>query len=154
MPKRIQIGDIIEIPTKTGFAYAQYTHQHPTHGGLIRVFEPLFQRRPTDFTELTRGPVRISTFLPVRAAINRGVFDVVAHEEVAKHNRSFPLFRAGIADPQTKKVSIWWFWDGEREWKVGQITPEQRRMPLRGVWNATLLVERIEGGWRSETDME
>ena len=51
MPNRVQIGDIIEIPTTKGLAYAQYTHQHPTHGGLIRVFDVLFENRPGNFTE-------------------------------------------------------------------------------------------------------
>ena len=26
----------------------------------------------------------------------------------------------------------------------GELTPEQRKLPIRGVWNDTLLVERIE----------
>src|SRR5712692_3783054 len=66
---RIQIGDVIEIPTTKGLAYAQYTHQHRTHGGLIRVIEPLFQSRPREFSELAKGPARFSTFFPVTAAV-------------------------------------------------------------------------------------
>lgn len=152
MPKRVQIGDIIEIPTAKGLAYAQYTHQHPTHGGLIRVFDTLFENRPGDFSKLVAGPVRFSTFFPVRAAINRSIFQIVGHENVAPHNQSFPIFRNGIAEPTTKKVAVWWFWDGEREWKVGEITPEQRKMPIAGVWNDTMLVERIEAGWTPSND--
>jgi hypothetical protein len=152
MPKQVRIGDILEIPTSKGLAYAHYTHQHPTHGGLIRLFEAVLENRPSDFSELANGPVRFSTFLPVAAAVKRRVFKVVGHEVVAPHNQPFPIFRNGIADPKTKKVSVWWFWDGEREWKVGQITPEERKMPIVGVWNATLLVERIEAGWTPSND--
>lgn len=147
MPKRTQIGNIIEIPTAKGLAYAQYTHHHPTHGGLIRVFDVLFQSRPSAFSELVMGLVRFSTFFPVAAAVKRGVFKVVGYEKVALPNQPFPVFRNGVADPKTRKVVVWWFWDGEREWKVGEITPEQRKMPIVGVWNDTLLVERIETGW-------
>jgi hypothetical protein len=153
MPKRVQLGDIIEIPTTKGLAYAQYTHQHPTHGGLIRVFDALFASRPSSFMELVAGPVRFSTCFPVRAAINRGIFQVVQHENIAPHNLAFPIFRGGNADPKTKKVAVWWFWDGEKEWKVGAITPEQRQMPIIGVWNDTLLVERIESGWTPSNDI-
>ena len=152
MPKRVQIGNIIEIPTAKGLAYAQYTHQHATHGGLIRVFDTLFGHRPINFSELVNGSVRFSTFFPVTAAINRNIFKVVGHEDVAPRNKPFPVFRNGIADPKTKKVSVWWFWDGEREWRVGNITPEQRSMPIVGVWNVAFLVERIESGWRPEND--
>ena len=152
MPKRVQIGDVIEVPTANGLAYAQYTHQHPTHGGLIRVFDALFQNRPSDLSALVKGPVRFSTFFPVAAAIKRGLFNVVGHDEIASHNQPFPVFRNGNADPKTKKVGAWWFWDGEKEWKVGEISPEQRKMPIVGVWNDTLLVERIETGWTPSND--
>lgn len=152
MAHRAKIGDILEIPIANGLAYAQYTHQHPTHGGLIRVFDTIFDSRPNDLSELVKGPVRFSTFLPVRAAVSRGIFKVIGHHEVAPFNQRFPIFRNGIEDPKTKKVSVWWFWDGEKEWKVGEIRPEERKMPIVGVWNATMLVKRIEEGWRPEND--
>ena len=152
MKRRAQIGDVIEIPTAKGLAYAHYTHQHPTHGGLIRVFDALFESRPTGFAELVSGPVRFSTLFPVRAAINRGIFTVVGHEQIAQQNRPFPVFRGGNPDPKTKKVAAWWFWDGEKSWRVGEITAEERKFPLREVWNDTLLVDRIEAGWTPSND--
>jgi hypothetical protein len=152
MSKRAKIGDIIEIPTTKGLAYAQYTHQHATHGGLLRVFDLLFESRPNDLSNLVGGSVRFSTFLPVTGAVAGGVFKVVGHEKIALHNQPFPTFHNGVADPKTKKVAVWWFWDGEREWKVGALTIEQRSMPIVGVWNATLLIERIEAGWTPSND--
>lgn len=154
MAKRVQIGDIIEIPTGKGLAYAQYTHQHSQMGGLIRVFDELFSSRPSNLSKVVNGPVRFSTFLPIKTAVNRGIFNVVGHYDVAPQNTPFPLFRNGNSDPKTKKVAAWWFWDGEKSWKVGEITPEQRKMPIRGVWNDTLLIQRIEEDWRPETDSE
>ena len=150
--KRPKIGDIIEIPTAKGLAYAQFTHQHSQFGGLIRVFDTLYEERPDDFSSLVKGDVRFSTFFPLHAAVRRGIYSVVGHEEVASSNKPFPIFRNGVADLKTKKVAVWWFWDGEKEWRVGEITPGQRKMPLLGVWNDTMLVCRIEEGWRPETD--
>ena len=66
--------------------------------------------------------------------------------------RAFPTFRAGTPDPVTRKVETWWWWDGEREWRVGPLTPEQRAFPIRGVWNDTMLVARLEAGWTPATD--
>ena len=90
----------------------------------------------------------------MKAAVNRGIFKVVAHHDIAAQNRPFPIFRNGIADPKTKKVAVWWFWDGEKEWEVGKITAEQRKLPLLEGWNDAMLVLRIEEGWRPETDSE
>src|SRR5260370_591517 len=88
---RAKIGDIIEIPTVKGLAYAQYTHQHPTHGGLIRVFDRLFESRPTDLKQLVNEPVRFSTFLPVRVTVSRGLLKVVGHQDITPKNQTFPI---------------------------------------------------------------
>ena len=152
MPKRVQIGEVFEIPTACGLAYAQYTHQCKPFGGLIRVFDPLFSKRPSVFFDLVQQEPRFSTFFPVVAAINRSIFEVVGDAPIAKHNQLFPTFRNGVTDPITKRVAVWWFWDGEKEWKVGDITPEQRKMPLLAVWNASMLVKKIETGWTPSSD--
>src|SRR5437016_426711 len=145
--KKATIGDLIEIPTSRGFAYAQYTHQHPQWGGLVRVFDTMFQERPKDPSVITDGAVRFSTFLPIRTAVHRGTFDIVGNYSIAPENRQFPVFRNGVPNPKTKKVSVWWLWDGDKEWKVGELTPEQRQLPILAVWNDTFLVERVETGW-------
>ena len=102
---------------------------------------------------LVTGPVRFSTFFPLAAAIKRGIFKVVGHKDVAPQNKPFPLFRDGVADPKTNKVKVWWLWDGEKEWKVGEITLEQRKFPLRGIWNDTLLIERSKAEGPPSNDL-
>ena len=151
---KVKIGDILEIPTAKGFAYAQYTHQHSQMGGLIRVFDPLFESRPSDLSKLVDESVRFSTFLPVRAAVKQGIFKIADHQEVSAQNQLFPLFRGGNADLKTKKVAVWWLWDGQKAWKVGSLTPEQRQLPIREVLNDTMLVKLIEDGWTPANDSE
>ncbi len=63
-----------------------------------------------------------------------------------------PTFRTGVINPKTGKVDVWWLWDGNREWKIGAISEEQRKFPIRGSWNDTLFIERIEEGWLPEKD--
>jgi len=147
-----KIGDIFEIPTAKGYAYAQYTHEHFQLTSLIRVFEGLYPSPPGDWGKIVAGPVQFSTFFPLKAAVQRGIFKIVAHHQVAEPNRSFPIFRSGIVDPKTRKVSVWWLWDGEAEWKIGNLNPEQRKLPIREIWNDAMLVQRIEEGWRPEID--
>jgi hypothetical protein len=153
---KVKLGDIVEIKTSVGLAYAIYTHVHekpPKFGAIIRVFDQLFQARPESFLELVAGPVRFVTFFPLRVAVSKELVSIVGNVGVPDSMKKFPIFRSGsILDPETKRVSAWWLWDGIREWRVGQLSPEQRKLPIRGVWNDTLLVQRIEENWRPEND--
>jgi hypothetical protein len=154
VPRRVKIGDIIEIPTAKGLAYAQYTHKHqqsPHYGALIRVLDGLFESRPKDFADLVKKRHRFVVFFPLGAAVNRGIFSVVAHGEIPEEARSFPIFRSGFID-RDGKVDNWWLWDGEKEWDVGKLTPEQRALPILGTVNDTGLIYWIESGWTPETD--
>ena len=147
----VKIGDVIEIMTGKGYAYAQYTHKHPQYGALLRVFRGLYASRPDRLEDILKHEIQFSTFFPLKAAVNRGITSVVANHPVDRLLQEFPLFRAGVVDPTTGKVAVWWLWDGQNEEKVGTLTNEQRKLPIRGVWNDTLLIERIESGWTPET---
>lgn len=153
--KRPKIGDIIEIPTRHGFAYAQFTHKHSMYGALLRVYNMIYQTKQSlDVIQSvvdTREP-DFSCFFPLGAAVNRSIVSVVGNATIPEKQKPFPLFRDGVEDPKTKKVETWWLWDGKKEWCIGKLTKEQRRLPLNEVWNDTLLVERIESGWTPETD--
>ena len=78
MPKRVRIGDVVEIPTKRGFAYGQYALHHQQMGALLRVLPGFFSERPNDFTGLVTQSPRFVTFFPLGAAVHRGIFEVVA----------------------------------------------------------------------------
>lgn len=152
---RLKIGDIVEIKTGKGLVYAQYTHKHqkhPRYGALLRVFRKFYGVRPRDFTELARNRPTFMCFFPLGAAVNRGIVSIAGNVVVPLEAQAFPTFRSGIGGLSTGRVKVWWLWDGEKEWRVGEITAEQRRLSIRGVWNDTLLIERIESGWTPETD--
>ena len=150
--KRPKIGDLVEIRIDKLFAYAQYTHKHKIYGALLRIFDEMYGERPQSFQNLISGKVRFSTFFPLQAALSEGIFEVVGNIPIRKDLREFPVFRSGVTNPETKKVDIWWLWDGEKEWKVGKLDEKQRKFPIRGVWNDTLLIQRIKSGWTPETD--
>lgn len=152
---KVQVGDVVEIKTRKGLAYAIYTHMHerpPRFGAMLRIFDTLYEVRPTDFEKLVNGPVRFSCFFPLQAAVDRGIVEVVGRVAVPDFLQTFPVFRSGMVNPQSKKVDTWWLWDGEHEWRVGQLDSEQRKLPIRGVWNDTILIQRIEDHWLPEND--
>jgi hypothetical protein len=149
---RAKLGDIVEIPTPSGLAYAQYTHKHSMYGALLRVFSGTHPTRPTDLNSVLAGDVQFMCFFPLQAAIEAGIVQVAGNASLPVGAAKLPVFRAGVMNPATRKVGVWWLWDGEREWRVGSLTPEERYYPIRGVWNDALLVERIVSGWRPEND--
>jgi hypothetical protein len=148
---------VIEIPTPDGLAYAQFTHKHetpPRFGALLRVLPGLFPQRPLDFSELVSKSPVFTTFFPLGAACNRGIVHIVASEPIPPHSAAFPIFRNSHRDRTGKRAGPWFLWDGQREWKSESLSEDQLRdYPPLGVWNDTLLVERIVAGWRHEHDV-
>lgn len=150
---QIKTGDIIEIKISDEYVYAQYTHKHPTYGALIRVFEKKYSHRPDQLENITKSAIQFSTFIPLKAMIKTGVVKVLGNLSIENNIKNFPVFRAGMVDPKIAKVKVWWLWDGKVEKRIGKLTTAQKRLPIRGVWNDTLLFERIESGWTPEKDI-
>lgn len=147
--KRPQIGDVIEIRTSQGLAYAQFTHKHPAYGALLRVMPGLYPSRPEHFSARALAEPQFSTFFPLGSACSNGTVQIVANETISESLRMFPTFRAS-AKGQDGMWGPWWLWDGEKEWKIGELRPGMDALPPRGVINHTLLIERILSGWRHE----
>ncbi len=150
MAKKAQIGTVVEIETKLGNAYAQFSQYHeapPRYGALLRVLPGTFRERPKDFKDLVKLKESFAVFFPLQAALNKGIVQIVAQEEVPLHSRKFPLFRAGNDNPATGKVEQWWLWDGEKSWKIGKLTDEQMDLPIKEICNDLALIQRIENGW-------
>ena len=152
MGRRIKVGDIVEISTNKGFAYAQYVLKKERWGALIRILPGLFDERPGDLCELAAKESRFVTFFPLQQAVNKDIFQVVANCEVPESAKEFPVFRAAGHVDRQGRVANWYIWNGEQSWQVDHLTEEQLRLPIRSVWNDTLLIERIEQGWTPETD--
>lgn len=103
--RRIRIGDIVEIATPKGFAYAQYTHEHPQYGSLIRVLPGLHAERRPDLSRLAQGRHLWVVFFPVRVGVRRGMIELAAHADVPPEAAAFSLFKvAGLDDPKTGRV--------------------------------------------------
>ncbi|HKY21465.1 MAG TPA: hypothetical protein VJM31_09620 [Vicinamibacterales bacterium] len=149
---RPKIGDIVEIDTGQGLAYAHYTHQHPMYGALLRVFANRKPTRPADLSAVVNGEPTFSAFFPLSAALHRNLVSIAGHVPLSERAKKFPVFRAGVVDPKTGKVADWWLWDGVTERRVGPLTDEMRTFPIRGTWNDTILIERILSGWTPEND--
>lgn len=146
--KRPKIGDVIEIGTKKGLAYAHVIHRHREFGYLLRVLSALHKTRPSSFGQLVEGEEAFLTFFPLGPACSREIVSIVAHAPAPKASQGFPLFRVAGARGRDGQVINWLLWDGDREWRADRPNSELEHLPIRAIWNDTLLVERIEQAWR------
>ncbi|MEO8926500.1 MAG: hypothetical protein ABI306_04985 [Caulobacteraceae bacterium] len=152
---RPKIGDVIEFIVQDYPMYGQFTHKHirpPRYGHFLRLFSGRHAVRPKNLEDCIAGVPVFSCFFPLSVAINCGMVSAMGNTPIAPPLRQFPVFRCGVNDPKTNKVEIWWLWDGEREWRVGELTAEQEQFPVRGIWNDTLLIERLPSGWTPNRD--
>lgn len=153
MAKRVAIGDIFPILTSEGICYGQVLHKHPKWRFVVGVFYDFPPKRPTDFADyVNRVPDYVTTFL-INHAVSRGLFTVVGNVPVAPCNAEFPIFR-NANNPGQGDATIWFFWDGQREWRAtSPLTEEQRRYP-RGpsLPSAPLFVAMIQNRYCVERD--
>lgn len=150
--KRLQLGDVLEIPLSDGqFAYAQYVFYHrepPVYGPLVRVLEGKYRQRPAEFKSLIEGPDQFVAFCPLQVPFRMGLWRIVAHEPVPERFGKLPLFKAHNRNYETG-YTMWFLWDGRRSVKVGESLPEAHwDLPVKQIVDYSLLVERIERGWR------
>jgi len=146
---RPQLGDVIEIETPRGLAYAQYTHEHkdpPRHGSLLHVLPGIYPERPSAFSDLVAEEDRFSVFFPLGAALKRRLVRIVANEPIPEAKQAFPVFRS-------RQGNVWWLWDGRKERRAGRGDTWTARA-IDQVWNDKLLIDRIASGWTPADDPE
>jgi hypothetical protein len=102
--------------------------------------------RPDNFSTIVAQEPLFSTFFPLGAACHRKIVFLVAAEPISPHIEAFPTFRSAFHN-----AGPWTLWDGEKEWRVSSLSPQQLKdYPPLGIWNDTLLIDRIVQDWRHE----
>src|SRR6266511_70522 len=156
MPRRnVAVGDVFEVPTPRGLAYAQYSHWNDEMGALVRVLPGFYPSRPTDLQAVVDQQEQYSTFFPLQAAVRQGIFQIVGHAEVPPGARKFPLFRSIGGVTEKGQPLNWWLWDGKKARFIGdKLTEEQMRLPPKIVMTDVSLINRLTRGWKPEADFE
>lgn len=149
--KRPNIGDVIEIDTGQGFAYAHYSHKHKLWGYLLRVYSRLYLERPSDLAAAVAREPTFHTFFPLGSFVLRGVVVAVGHVPLSEEAKKFPRFRNGNPD-LSGKVRGWSIWDGEHSVHVGPATDEVRKMSQLGLCDGVFLIDQVLTGYTPETD--
>jgi hypothetical protein len=148
MAKKVKLGDILQVLTSQGVAYAQVTHKNPEYGFLIRVFPGFYNQQPVDFSTVVNSEPQFSAFFVVQSAVNQGLLTVVENVPVPERLQVFPTFRSRAGGPGGSL----WLWNGNELSRLERaLNSEEQKYPTRGIISAPLLVERIEKNYKSET---
>ncbi len=149
MAKKVKVGDLIQVLTSQGVAYAHYTHKHDEYGYFIRVFTGFYAEVPMDYDKVCNSNVLFSAFFPLQSAVNQGLVSVVGNMDVAPSLSTFPVFRARNGGAGG---SIW-LWDGANSVRLDRpLTHVEQCFPVKSIISAPLLVDRIQRGYRAEVD--
>jgi hypothetical protein len=151
--RKPNLGDIVQIRTSKGYAYAQLTHKHHMFGYLLRILPGFFAEPVTDFAPLVMEPELYHAFVFKDDLFQPPVAMIVGNAPVPERSRALPLFRNGIRNPATGRVDDWWLWDGRKEWRIGELREDQRTLSLLEILNSDILRKRIENGSMPANEM-
>ncbi len=142
---KIEIGDVFELNTKKGKAYFQCVNKDKLRCDTIKVFNKIYTER-----QIINKAVEIEDYyfigFALSAALNKNLVEKVGNIslgnfELPKYMRS-KLVIGGkflgwhIIDVKTLKRQL-----------VETLSSEQKKLSPWGIWNDTLLKERLEKGW-------
>ena len=144
--KKIEIGDVFSIVTAKGLAFFQHVHYMPKIGELIRILPGLHIEMP-DIADLCQREEQFCIFFPLKYALNKkivnkvGKYDIPKGFRVPTHMRSKNIIKGEFIEWHIVNIETM-----HREpFKV--LNNEQIKLSPWGIWNDTLLVERLEEGW-------
>lgn len=146
MGKRLRPGDVLEVNGQSGLVYLQFLGEHPEYGDAVSVCPFEQPSRPSGYEALFISAYVI--FYPLRAALARGLANVVGHVDskgVPKKLRR-PGARVGLS------IMTWVVENGNSEITKQRLTEDELQLPIAAIWNHELLLQRVHDGWRPDKE--
>jgi hypothetical protein len=145
--RKFIFGDLFEIKTEKGFGYFQYVFDEIDKIQIIRVLTNHFTEQPESFTEIVNEKEFYYIHFPLVTAFNRklisftGNYAIPSSVSKPKYMRTTHTIRGKmlgwhIVDTLTLKRQF-----------VIDLSEEQKQLSPWGIWNDTLLKERISQNW-------
>ena len=147
---KVELGDIFEIITTKGKGYFQCVKIDQVRGDLIKVYNKVYNDKPLLISDMVSVKDAYYIGFPVNAALNRkliskiGNIPLPANLELPTHMRDKHIIQGEF---------LGWFIIEVKTLKrqfVEELTQEQRSLSPIGLYNDTLLKERLERGWNLE----
>lgn len=149
--RRIKIGDVFEIKTSEGKGYLQYVFANKTIGELIRVFPQQYSEDFGEVSSVIKSEDYYFVYFPLKAALKQELVQFVHNFSIPSEVKLPDQMRARNVDKDGNFVS--WQIVDYSTWQrtnVKELSPSDKKLSPWGTWNDTLLVERIEEGWKPE----
>jgi len=149
-----QLGDIVEIQTAKGLAYAQHVNNYMKRASdcpLMRILPGVFKTPLEDFEHLVAQEGSYCCFW--QPDFSEGRVHRVANVPVPKQFRKMPMFKSrAVAVLPSGRVSEWSLWNGISRGNkaIARLTAEQKRYPLQEIVSLDFVICRIERHWRPE----
>lgn len=147
--KPLLVGDVFEIDTPKGKAYLHHVFNNPDLVELIRVLPGIYEEQPQNLSELVQGKEEYLIHFPVKAAIKKKILRLIGNYDLPmgfvipdKFRDSFDDSNGGGAYWQIVDYDSW-----QRQ-TFYELTDKQIKLSPWGIWNDTLLIERICQNWR------
>lgn len=150
--KKVQIGDLFAIETPKGKGYFQYVYLNSQDDiELIRVLPGLYAEEPQNMEGLVSQKEVFFVQFPVRAAYRRKIIRLIGHYEVLP-GIEVPPKRMRTTHVIRGEFICWHIVDYETLQRVSakELTEEQKKLSPWGIWNDTLLIEKMVEGWTPE----
>ena len=146
--KKVELGDIFELKTDKGYIYLQCVNipENRTEVELIRVYYDIHLTKKNDFTRIQKSSYFYIGFV-LQAALNKtiikkaGNVPIEAGFELPRYYRTENFFGEGwqIVDSKTLQRQTF-----------KNLSNEQKMLSPWGIWNDTLIKEKMDKGWRLE----
>jgi len=147
---KIELGDIFEINTVKGKGYFQCVKIDKRNCDTIKVFNQLYDEKPVSIENVTNIPDFYFIGFALGPAFKRKLVEKVGNVslpiglELPKYVREKHKVRGqflgwNIIDTSTLKIQL-----------VENLSDEQKQLSPAGIWNDTLLKEKLESGWNLE----
>lgn len=146
--KRIKVGDVFEIDTPKGRAYIQYVLKNKMIGELIRVLPGVYENQPDNLLQIVNAKEEYFVHFPVKAANKQKIINLMGNFGLPKGIDIPKQFRTKKMDKHGTPIG-WQIIDYET-WQretVDELLDEHKKISPWGIWNDTLLIERISQGW-------
>ncbi|MCA9039234.1 MAG: hypothetical protein KDA65_02690 [Planctomycetaceae bacterium] len=145
--KRPQIGDVIEIPTPEGIAYAWYTHKNEKWGEFIQIFKGLYPEPQSDLSNVLCQPLPYGTFYDLTWSIKQTEVRIVENVPLTEEQVKLPLFKKANCELRSWKALSWSLWDGKDYQNLDYLAPEYYDLPCLEIPSYLAIVEHIVQGW-------
>jgi len=159
VPRRVKAGDTFALALENGEVLLQAIARHPSHGWAVRVIDVAAQDLTQDLSWVASANEKYVVLVGDVAQEERlGHVRRVGNASLPERfdGGRLPTFRASASfiAGRRHEPGSWWLDDGEREWRVGELTEEQQHLPDRILFNVLGLKEYIEHGWDPEWEFK